>query len=461
MITPRHVGKTAVAAVPLLVSCAAATVAGEVFRRAEALEEIVGRVEVRRSFGAALEVVVECGERPAGCREERTYGDLIELEFWLRRQETRDSSVTSSEDPAGGILLAADFEDADRESFLAELEAALTALPATAFDLPLAGLGPSRPPFDKGTLAHRSFEPTWVCFRTGSGTKVVRYHRRNDGDEVVGVGAKHYGNAPTDLCDQIRTRTRTAYPESFWTLSSPRRLLERVVDHEEVVRLGDDPRSLTDRPDGVQLVKQKMTIDAAIDSAAVDEGGLSRATHASNGWRFDAWAPPAAMPVAALDENAWLQAWRIRSVEREFGADPESRVVGDITLYAAFLATLPAARLASPAADGSYRVSSTGHLESELVVAAAGSAPGIDRGVFVEQVIADLEANAGDPRDPIERMLLRPFVGLTSEGWIAVVCSPDGSASYSLPPTRASNAVTNADIFCGALESRLPGPGLE
>ena len=66
---------------------------------------------------------------------------------------------------------------------------------------------------------------------------------------------------------------------------------------------------------------------------------------------------------------------------------------------------------------------------------------------------AELQGDALEERLALSLSL--PADGLGSGGWLAVVCRDDGSATYSVPPTKAVNRVTNADLFCGAFESRL------
>ena len=63
-------------------------------------------------------------------------------------------------------------------------------------------------------------------------------------------------------------------------------LREVSLDH----RVGKEQ----DRP-----ISDFLVDEGSIDAASVTEDGVTRATHASNGWRYDAWAPPAAMPIGA------------------------------------------------------------------------------------------------------------------------------------------------------------------
>ena len=89
----------------------------------------------------------------------------------------------------------------------------------------------------------------------------------------------------------------------------------------------------------------------------------------------------------------------------------------------------------------------------------------IDRKVrlngFLERLSKGLDRSNGPPLETIEALVRHPPVGLRSEGWIVVLCHEDGSATYHLPPTTAFHRVTNADVFCGALEVRLPSSRFE
>ena len=430
----------------------------ELLRRAETLKERVGRVELRRTYGARLEVVVDCEADKRGCVEERAYDEVMRIDFVLGTQELDGDSVVTSEDPVGTIYLATHFRDEDRESFREELEQALRSLSADAFDKPFAGLEPMQAPFDKPSLSTRSVLPSWACFESGGKTATtVRFHRTMNGSRLLGIGAKRYAQPPTAVCDEIRAATESAYPDVVRTLASPRLLVELVVEHDDVLAFDtSDSGGLLERPRGVQLIKQEMPTGGSLESSsrAVSDG-LSRAAHGEDGWRFDAWAEPTAIPISALDENAWLHAWTISTVERELGTHPEEQVVGRTVLFAAYLATVPAARLTQTAPDGSYPVSESGHLAIEVEQPVNESHARVDRAAFFERIVGDLGSHGGAPEQRLTSWLSRPAAGLESEGWLAVVCHGDGSATYFVPPTKAANRVTNADLFCAALEARL------
>jgi hypothetical protein len=430
----------------------------ELIRRAQTLEERFGRVELRRAYGTRLEVVVDCEANKRGCVEERAYDEVLRIDFHLGKQEVAGNSVVSIEDPVDTIYLATHFRDEDRETFREELEQALRSLSADAFDEPFAGLEPMKAPFDKPTLSTRSVLPSWACFESGGKTSMtVRFHRHMDGNRLLGTGAKRYAQPPTAVCNEIRAATESAYPDVFWTLASPRLLLEQVVEHHDELALDtSDPRSLLERPRGVQLVKQEMPGGGSPESTwRAADGSLSRATHGAHGSRFDAWAEPTAIPISALDENAWLHAWTISTVERELGARPAEQVVARTTILAAYLATVPAGRLTQVAPDGSYPLSESGHLEIEVVQPASETPARINRTAFLDRLVEELESQGDAPEERLASWLSRPAVGLESEGWLVVVCRDDGTASYSVPPTKAANRVTNADLFCAALEARL------
>ena len=413
----------------MLAAAASDAGADELLRRARSLEERVGRVELRRVFGPRLQVIVGCDSDPRGCVEERIYAEVATLDFLSSVRAVENDGFIDEEQPIGTIRVALDFSDAERQLLWSEIRGRLYRLSAEAFAEPLAGWGPSVSPFDKQTLGSAEI-PTWACFESSDGTTVVRYE---------GGSAQRYSEPPTTACEQMRAAAEGFVPDVVQTLASPRRLLELVVEHDDVVRIDDhDPGALAERPDEVRLIKQKAASGASVESASeLIDGGMGRATHMRNGWRFDALAAPAEMPIEALDRNAWLHAWTVTRIERELGPDPVERVVGSERLLAAFLATVPA----TPGDNASVP-------ESDGVAT-------IDRSAFLRLLAAELDRYSGCPLDRIEELASRPPVGLRSEGWLIVVCREGDEATYFVPPTQAFHRVTNAAFFCGALESRL------
>ncbi len=447
---------SAAAAILLLVGASPAR-SDVLYRSAQVLEERVGRIELRRAYGTQLQVLLPCKEDPGGCVEESTYDEVLRIDFFSVGQEVKRDSPVATEEPAGTIYLATHFDDEDRAGFGEELERTLRGLPADAFDKPFAGLGPMRAPFDRAALSTRAILPSWACFfADGTRPMTVRFTRHVDGDGLVSAGATRFAQSPTTVCDGIKAATEGAHAEVFRTLSSPSLLREWVVEHADVITLDTrDARWLPERPPGVQLVKQERPSSSSFEgSSQAGDGSLSRATYGAHGWRFDAWAEPISIPVSSLDENAWLHALTVSTVEREFGAHSNEKLVGRTVVLAAYLATVPAAQLTGTSPDGSIPVLPSGHLAIEVEPSVGATPPRIERTAFIEQLIDELDSQGGAVTERVLTWLGRPETGLESEGWLVVICQ-GGDARYFVPPTKASNQVTNADVFCADLESLL------
>jgi hypothetical protein len=306
-------------------------------------------------------------------------------------------------------------------------------------------------------LAVRSERPSWACFRTHNSLTVVRFHRevlKGQGPEGFATGSRGYARPPTPICDQIASATKAGRPEIIDTLAAPRQLREVTVYHDEVTQIDNKQRpSLVMLPRGVRMLKQKAAEGESGESTG-SEGDTSVGTRVADGWRYEARAVPATMPIEALDRGGWLHRWSIDTRERTFGAEPIDRRVENTTLYVAYLATVPPALVVDNAEEvGEPANASTeaGPGDSEQLAHPAE----IDRFAFLDSVVRSLDAHDRPPQEIIERLVSRPERGLESDGWLAVLCYGDGTAAYYLPPTRVSQRVTNADLFCAAVESRL------
>lgn len=440
-----------------LQGAASAGAAEEVYRRVTVLEDRVGRVSVRAAYQVPLTVPVECPSNPRGCNEEHAYDQVLRLDFVLQRREADGAEVFRSEDPAGTILVALALPPADLEAFRVELGGRLQRLSAQAFVEPFAGWRPMTPPFDQGLPALPG-HPTWVCFRSGTATTVAefnrRVHERAAGDEYVSTGSSTYREPPTPLCDEMTAATEDVFPDIVETLPVPRRLREVAVFHVESVRIDTkNPETLIARPAGVQFFKQKADEAVMTAEGTGEEGGVFYAVQLDGGWLRGGYAAPAAMPIDALSGNAWLHGWAIETIERQLGPRPTQRVLERSGLNLAYLATVPAAIL-DEEWDGSVSSKVPAALPSAREVV-PDSAARIDSSAFLDALAARLDRYHGPPEDLLEEVLTRPEAGLVSEGWIAVLCHGDGTATYHLPPTKAHNSVVNADLFCAGVESRL------
>jgi hypothetical protein len=246
--------------------------------------------------------------------------------------------------------------------------------------------------------------------------------------------------------------TEGVYPEVIETLPVPGRLLEVAVYHDDVTHLDTrDHESTVRRPEGVVFMKRRMP-EGVSGSATRSADGVSYAQHgAGDGWRFEAYAEPTAMPISALDDSAWLHRWRIETVEHRLGPDPEDRFVGSTSFAVAYLATVPPIE----AGETEERGFSAQPLPPPDDPVFRAATPRIDRGALMDAIVRQLDRYHGSPVEVLEDLVVRPGAGLETDGWIAVVCRDDGTADYHLPPTRARQRVTNADLFCSALEVRL------
>lgn len=436
--------------------------AAELYRRAIVLEDAVGRVEVRDVYGVRLTVLDKCDADPRGCPETRLYDAVLRLDLALERREREEGDVRRASTPQGTILLALSAAADDLERIREELESAVRRLSAEAFAEPLAGLRPMKAPFDSQTISSRSLGPSWACFRSGDRVAATRFHREMregpEGPDVISMDVRTYGEPPTPVCEEMAFATESAPPRVVETLPSPGRLLEVTVDHRDLLRTDGEPLApLARLPEGARISKQPTPKGQPGEaSSAPVEGGLPHAQRdLGDGWRFDAYAEPAAMPAEALDRAAWLHGFTIRTVERRLGPHPADRLVEERRLGVAYLATAPPEIAKATADRGAAIPASDAGILSTRRAEAAASPPAVNRAVYLEALVSGLDRHRSPPDEILEELVCVPAAGLRSEGWIAVLCRPDGTATYFLPPTKAHNRVTNAERFCAALEARL------
>lgn len=421
----------------------------------------MGRVLVRSAYGVRL--TVPCEGDPAGCTEVLPYEQVLRLDFALETRRAGDDGIGRADEPLGTLLLAMSFSTADAETFREELEAALGRLAADAFSQPLAGMADRRP-FEASAIAPRSeTSPAWLCRVAGGATRdAQRFHRMTrtlpDGStEVVGHGSRGYGaRPPTPVCDEMDAATSHLEPQVVETIPVPRRLLEIAVLHDDAVRIdGEQTERRAALPDGATVVQRR--IPEGITGSA--SGGIEDAVYAQygqNGWRFEAWARPGALPLDALDHSAWLHRFRIETVERQLGVAPSVRVVGDESLLVVHLATPPPILREEIGDDVTFSTTEGSDPPATGGSRSTGGPAEIDPRAFLDGLAARLDRAEGPLLDAVERFARWPDAGLVSPGWISVACGTEGPPEYALLPTAASHRVTNGELFCAAAESRLP-----
>ena len=412
--------------------------AAEFLRRARPLEEIVGRLDVRRSRMAGVPVPVDCpGARQGGCFEEQTFDEVARFDFFLERSAVRDGAMRQTEAPSGTILVAANFSDRDRIAFWDAFEAAARRLAAEAFASPDAGWKPGAPPFD-GRAIVGSSQSFWGCFE--SGATVIHFTRpvSRGGAEPAGtaLGTKRYSPPPPRMCEAMKAATGAAPVESRRTLPSPLRTREEVVELRELVRLtATSAGALHERPAEAVLRVQAAPagMRAASGPSATSPDEARAATRVADGKRYDAEAGPAEMPWKDLASGSWLSEWNVRTMERVFGLAPREEIVESTRVLVAILAT-PA-----PGANPAGSSGVPAPLDREALLARLGEA---------------MDRAGGSPAALLEDVFLRAGVSIPA-GWVPVVCRQDGSAFYALPPTEARGRVTNATTFCRALDEAM------
>lgn len=424
--------------------------AAELYRRAVVLEDRVGRINVRRAYGIHLTVLTDCESDRRGCPAERVYDEVVQIEFIAERREVVHDEIARAESPMGTIGMALAFSDGDLELFRTEMDGRLRRLSAEAFVEPFAGWKPMQAPFDLETLSYRSELSTWACFNYKELSAVARLDAKSSGHT--------YSKPPTPLCDEMARAVAGAAPQVIETLPAPKRLLESIVYHDDVSRFdGSDQTARTKRPEGVRLQKREFMKGISAEAASTLEGGVDYSSLGTgDGWHFDGFAPATAFPIEAVDQQAWLHHWAIESIDRRFGTRPQDSLVNRTILLTVYLATIPPARIVVQ--DELKNVNSSEPLPFREVQESPVAGPvKIDREKFLEKIAKRLDHYHGSPQELLEQLVARPEAGLESEGWISVLCRDDGSATYYVLPTKAHNRVINAELFCGALESRLRG----
>ncbi|HZN03044.1 MAG TPA: hypothetical protein VFD06_05605, partial [Candidatus Polarisedimenticolia bacterium] len=200
--------------------------AAEFLRRAQPLDEIVGRIEVRRGRMARVPVPVDCPGNRRGCLDEQTFDEAVRFDFIVERRSLRDGSLDETETPAGTILVAASFSDRGRFAFWDGIEAAAQRLAAEAFASPFAGWSPGQAPFD-GDSVVRSADTWWGCFESSEKSVLVHFippaRRGSAAPEGTAFGTRVYGPPPDGTCAAIRAATGSAQAEAHRTAPSPLR----------------------------------------------------------------------------------------------------------------------------------------------------------------------------------------------------------------------------------------------
>ena len=433
------------------------TLAGEdVYRRVVVDEDHTGVAEIRTAFGVRLTVPVECGKER--CPEERVYDAVIRVDLANEHRERVGGSYASRETSLGSILVAVRFAPEDLEALRREIAETLRGLSAQSFTEPFLGWTAMELPLETQS---RAIEPTYVCLQSeGRVAGVVEHYRKVEttsaGGEITVTGSRTLSSIPASLCDDMALATLRIAPETVRTLPSPVRVRETAVSWHDLQQLEVAPGALPDRPAGVRLKRTPIPegISSRAEGASPD-GVVSHATVGEGGRRLDAEAEATSLPLQLVD-TAWLMRWTTTVTAHRLGSNPVDELLERQELLVAYLATRPADLQEPVGSTMTFgpRTSFEGVRPSPRV-----DPPRVDRETFRDAVASRLDKDSGDPHQLLRELAAEPPAGLLSEGWLAVVCDDDGTATYAVVPTRARNRVTNGAQLCGSIETALGTDG--
>jgi hypothetical protein len=441
-------------AAALLALSSAAADSRLVYRRSTPIDTRTGVVVLRTVDEPIVDIPADCtGAEPGtfGCAQERRFPRAYVLEFFLERRETRDGEKRTEIEERGRASLLLSLDPAERKGFDDELRAALATLSADAFAESFAGLGPTAGVF--GGIARRSAEPSWSCFERGTSRQTGRYERQVEGGRVTGSGWTGFSedevtlplcragaalaSAPGAGADELRTTPAARALSETDVAVAFANGLRRDAYAEDLAPLPRDLVYTVTRTPGVKRSESVQTNDA-----------LVQASYTQDDVKVSASAAPAALATAPVATNAWVARWTVETAERTMGPLPGEVRLSGVELRIALLPTLPPVPVdsrgkpAAPEAKETYAVA----LDADAMLAEIGER--LDDAAALDA--AALEAAVADHPS-----------GLGSQGWLLVVCRPDGSADYRLLPTKAVARVENADAFCAAVERQLSGAGID
>ena len=292
---------------------------------------------------------------------------------------------------------------------------------------------------------------SWACFLFEQQGSLTRYYRKTERDPdgrviATGSGTGSYGLDEQNrvVCDQAAQVTEAAWPEVIRTMPAPGRHRETTIRLDVVDRL---PRELrvdeTLRlPPGVELSVGDAPPGVLSSDSTNTSGGTKRSKVVIDGREWEGTARPLRIDPRYLD-RAWLGRWTIERVEHRHGATPDDRQLETETLHVALIPTASP----TPARAGS------------LAPTVGPAAPALTPDVELESLTAVVAARLGEAAtldlETLESAITVRPAGLDETGWLLTVCRQDGSAEFWLAPTKASAAVTDADRFCGELETRV------
>jgi hypothetical protein len=423
----------------------------ELYRRVVPLETTTGVISLRERLGVQIEVPEECEDGALECTALHRYGRVYGIGFEVETRRKQGDDLFVEREPRGTAYLALAAERDDEDSYDERLRSVLAGLSAASFDEPYAGLRADRSPFGR-TVAERSVTPSWSCFEEAAAGSVTRYSRdltvSEDGTEsVTGTHSSTHGRSDLagPICRELNETTAGAFPDEIRTISTPRALIEEVlsVDVSDLLLKEAYPDQLVPLPDGSELTRRKVPgVSRSQGISRRDDEVRSRL--AVNEVETEAFIFPAELPEAAVRENAWHSRWRFETIARRIGPLPESRTVESWSMTVSLLPTRPPRDLDNgneEPYENEPNAAFDVHMHEDALFTSIGKALDLR---------AELSASA------LADTIVKHVSGLDAPGWILVICPPDGTATWGLPPTRGRATVNNGKAFCRAVGSYFP-----
>ncbi|HEX5043336.1 MAG TPA: hypothetical protein VFV75_10550 [Candidatus Polarisedimenticolaceae bacterium] len=405
--------------------CALTLAGTPVMERLVPLEVQTGVVRLRTVEAPLLEVpevqkIRDVQNWELGDWSEQRFSRLYRMEFFL---ETRSADGEVTLEERGALLVAPRLEEQDLQALDDTFRDRLHALGTDSFSTTLAGFLQSPWPMER--LLHRSTAPSWSCVR-GKG-----FGDQGRAEAFTGGGSRGMDFSGR-VCATFWRASEGSAVEEIRALSSPRRARDAALRLEATEPIPKEvpAAELAPLPSGTTFTRGVSAREGCGGTVTV----LSHGLYHCEGIEWKAETRSAAISPEVLTRHALVSRWTFEEVERTFGADPrrdiriqEALLMAFVPVAHSFDALAPEQRIAVPFDLASFR--------TELV-----------RRLTMQPTLS-LEA--------LEKVLTDHGVRELAD-LLLVVCRPDGTAWFGLPPTLAQNTLTNAAVFCAAMERMLP-----
>jgi hypothetical protein len=247
------------------------------------------------------------------------------------------------------------------------------------------------------------------------------------------------------LCRELAVAASSASPDEMRTLTVPMRLkIEEVRVEQDAAGLSPEAwrDELAALPEGSSRLRQAAPGAISGTTYGFDESVAAvTASYTSDEIRQSATVRPAHFPARTLDAPAWVQRWTVSRTEQHLGASPSQIELDRFELAVAWLPIPP---VGEESGDGIRTEPGNGPFEIRA-----------DPSALVAEVGRRVEDAAALTPEALEDAVTQRPEGLDSDGWMFVVCLPDGRARWGIPPTAARAEVLDPMPLCGAINARM------